>query len=95
MNETRKIVRTYSAGVFFGNVESRNGQEAVLTNARRLWRWEGGASLSQLAQQGTSKPKQCKFPIAVDRIEVLQVIEILDVTPKAAATLDSVAIWEE
>lgn len=95
MSETRKIVRTYSAGVFFGNVESRNGQEAVLTNARRLWRWEGGASLSQLAQTGTSKPKSCKFPVSVDRIELLQVIEILDVTPEAAATLDAVAVWNE
>lgn len=93
--ETRKIVRTYSAGVFFANVESRNGQEAVLTDARRLWRWSGAASLSQLAQSGTSKPKDCKFPETVDRMELLQVIEILDVTPEAAATIDAVAVWKE
>ncbi len=30
------IVRTYSAGVFAGELEGRNGQEVVLRNARRL-----------------------------------------------------------
>ena len=37
------IVRTYSAGVFAGDLESRNGQEVVLTNARRIWYWKGAA----------------------------------------------------
>ena len=45
-----KIVRTYSAGVFAGYIEARNGQEVVMRNARRLWMWSGAASLSQLAQ---------------------------------------------
>ena len=62
------IVRTYSAGVFAGTMESRNGQEVVLTNARRLWYWSGAASLSQLAVSGTSKPSECKFPVAVPRV---------------------------
>lgn len=30
------IVRTYSAGVFAGQLESRKGQEVVLRGARRL-----------------------------------------------------------
>ena len=41
------ICRTYSAGVFAGYLESRNGQEVVLRNARRIWYWKGAASLSQ------------------------------------------------
>ena len=92
-NETRKIVRTYSAGVFFAAVESRNGKEAVLRNARRIWYWAGAASLSQLATDGTNKPSGCKFPCAVDRIEVTEVIEILDVTSKAAKSIDEVPVW--
>jgi len=44
-----QIVRTYSAGVFAGYIESRNGKEVVMTKARRLWYWAGAASLSQLA----------------------------------------------
>ena len=91
--ETRKIVRTRSAGVFFGEIASRNGQSVVMSNARRLWYWDGSASLSQLAQTGTSKPNGCRFPIAVDCVEVFEVIEILDVTASAAASIDSVEVW--
>ena len=89
----RQIVRTLSAGVFFAEVESRKGDEVVLTNARRLWYWSGAASLSEMAVKGVSNPNACKFPAPVPRETVLGVIEILDVTEQAAATLDSVPIW--
>lgn len=88
------IVRTYSAGVFAGNLQSRNGQEVVLTDARRLWYWAGAASLSQLAVNGTSKPEDCKFPVAVPRVELLQAIEILDVTDVAEASIKAVKVWQ-
>lgn len=90
-----KIVRTYSAGVFAGEVESRSGREVVMKNARRLWYWEGAASLSQLAQEGTSKPEGCKFPCKVDRVELLEVVEILDVTEKARKSIEGVAVWKD
>ena len=87
------ICRTYSAGVFAGELVSRKGQEVVLANARRLWYWDGAASLSQLAMTGTSKPENCKFPIAVNRVELLQAIEIIDVTPEARKSIDEVPTW--
>ena len=89
-----KIVRTYSAGVFAGELESRKGKEVTMRNARRLWYWDGAASLSQLAMQGTSKPKNCKFPTAVDRVLLTEAIEILDVTPKARASIEGVPVWQ-
>jgi hypothetical protein len=88
-----KIVRTQSAGVFAGYLKSRNGQEVVMLKARRIWYWDGAASLSQLAIDGTSKPSNCKFPEAVDKVELLQVIEILDVTDKAKKSIESVKNW--
>lgn len=88
-----KIVRTFSAGVFAGEVVRRKGREVVMKNARRIWYWDGAASLSQLAQEGTSKPNNCKFPVAVDKVELFEVIEILDVTKKAKASIESVPIW--
>ena len=33
------MVRTYSAGVFAGYIESRNGKEIVLRKARRIYSW--------------------------------------------------------
>ena len=88
------IVRTYTAGVFAGTLESRKGQEVVLRDARRLWYWSGAASLSQLAVSGTSKPEQCKFPVSVPRVELLQAIEILDVTPEAKKSIKEVPVWK-
>lgn len=88
------IVRTYSAGVFAGYVESRNGGEAVLRNARRIWYWEGAASLSQLAVDGTSKPQNCKFPAPVDKVILTEVIEILSVTKKAWKSINEVSVWK-
>lgn len=89
------IVRTYSAGVFAGELESRKGQEVVLLNARRLWYWQGAASLSQMAVEGTSKPEGCKFPIKVSRVELLQAIEILAVTKAARKSIESVPVWKQ
>lgn len=89
------IVRTYSAGVFAGYLKERNGQEVVLINARRLWYWSGAASLSQLANDGVAKPNECKFPAEVLQVELLQAIEILDVTETAKKSIASVAVWSE
>ena len=89
-----KIVRTYSAGVFFGEIESRNGDEVVMKNARRLWYWDGAASLSQLCMEGVKKPENCKFPCPVDRVELLNAIEILDCTDKCIESINNVKIWE-
>ena len=87
------IVRTHSAGVFAGLLESRKGREVVLTDARRIYYWAGAATLSQLAMEGTKKPDECKFPCAVDRVELLEAIEILDVTPQARASIEGVKVW--
>lgn len=89
------MVRTFSAGVFAGYIESRNGKEAVLRNARRIWYWEGAASLSELATRGTSRPENCKFPVAVDKVILTEVIEIIPITAEAKASIDKVAIWSK
>ena len=87
------IVRTYSAGVFAGEIIRRRGQEVLLHNARRLWRWSGAASLSQLANEGTSAPQDCKFPAPVASVELLQAIEILSCTPAARKNIEGVPVW--
>ena len=88
------IVRTYSAGVFAGYLESREGQEVKLKNARRLWHWEGASTLSQLAMEGVSKPESCKFPCEVTEITLLQAIEIIPCTEIAKKSIKDVPIWK-
>jgi hypothetical protein len=87
------IVRTYSAGVFAGYLKEQKGMDVVLTNARRLWYWDGAASLSQLAMEGVSKPENCKFPCEVLQVE-LTAIEILQTTEIAKNSIANVKIWK-
>lgn len=87
------IVRTFSAGVFAGYLEARNGKEVVMVLARRLWHWAGAASLSQLAMEGTKNPGGCKFPCAVNRVILTEAIEILEVRPAAKESIEAVPTW--
>ena len=88
------MCRTYSAGVFAGYLVSLNKKKAVLKYARRIWHWQGAASLSQLAQTGTSKPEKCKFPEIVSEVILTEVIGIIPITSQAKATIDKVPIWK-
>ena len=94
-NRKYVMVRTYSAGVFAGYLKSRNGKEVELTQARRIWYWDGAASLSQLAQSGTSKPENCKFPEPVDSVILTEAIEIIAISHIAHKSIDGVPIWKK
>ena len=93
-----KIVRTYSMGVFAGYLDPESTEtKKIMRDARRIWYWSGAASLSQLAMEGTSDPAKCKFPIAVDRVELTSPngFEVLDVTPKAKESILGVPLWKK
>lgn len=87
------IVRTYSAGVHYGELTKRDGGEVTLANSRRLWHWSGAASLSQMAVDGVSKPKDCRFSVPVPEICVLGAIEIIPCTDAAIANIEAVHEW--
>ena len=87
------IVRADRAGVFAGILRKKDGNEVVLNDCRRLWYWDGAASISQLAIDGTSKPNNCKFTVTVDEIAILGVIEIIPCTAKAEASIRGVKEW--
>jgi hypothetical protein len=87
------MIRTYSAGVFYGIILEKQGKEVKVKNARRVWRWAGAASLSQLAMEGTTLPSDCKFPCAVAYMELTEVVEVIEMTQQAIKSLDEVAIW--
>jgi hypothetical protein len=88
------IIRTYSAGCFAGYVKERDGQEATILNARRLWYWDGAASLSQLAMEGVNKPENCKFAMEVEEIILTNVIEIIKATEEARENINDVFVWK-
>ena len=94
MDAKKFIVRTDRAGVFFCEIKERRGSEADLINARRIWYWDGAASLSQLATEGVTKPQNCKFTVTVDSCTVLGVIEIIPCTEKAVKSINGVKVWK-
>lgn len=92
--EEKYIVRGNRSGVFFGEIKERKGQEVVMTNVRRLWYWDGAASISQLAQEGTVAPENCKFSVTVDEILILDTIEIDKCTEEAIKSINGVKEWK-
>ena len=89
------IIRTYSAGVFAGYLESREGKEGVIRKSRRIWYWDGAASLSQLAMEGTNAPANCKFACVVEKMEITEIIEVLHATEAARCNIEGVQIWKK
>lgn len=88
------IIRGSRSGVEFGELVSKDGSEVTLKNARRIWYWDGAASLSQLAKDGTTNPSRCKFTVFVDSITILDAIEIIPCTDKAIKSIEEVSVWK-
>jgi len=84
------IVRTYSAGAHFGYLVKRAGKEVTLTRSRRLWRWFGAWTLSDVASTGVDIRKS-KIGAPVD-IVLTEAIEIINCSPAAVESLES-AKW--
>ena len=88
------IIRGNGSGVEFGTLVAQNGSEVTLENARRIWYWDGAASLSQLAKDGTTNPHNCKFTVTVDSITILDATEIIPCTDKAIKSIEEVKVWK-
>ena len=81
------IIRTYSAGVWFGRLKQKSGNEVILTEARRMWRWwaKESISLSGVALYGIKQEKS-RIPGAVESVW-LEAIEIIPISGKAAESI--------
>ena len=88
------IVRGNRSGVFFGTLVETEGTEVKLQNCRRLWYWDGAASISQLAVDGTKDPDDCKFTVTVEEMVVMDAIEILLCTEKSINSIEGVGVWK-
>lgn len=88
------IVRGDRSGVFYGTLAEKDGREVKLTKCRRLWYWDGAASISQLATDGTVKPNQCKFTVTVDEILIMDAIEIIACSEIASNKIEGVREWK-
>lgn len=82
----RVLVRTYSAGVHIGTLASVNPDNAMechLTDALRLWKWEGGGlSLSAVAHNGIRGGRLNR----TDEVTLTNAIEFIPTTDEAEKT---------
>lgn len=82
------IIRTYSAGVWFGELSEKAGNEVILNNARRMWKWKAkeSISLSACAIYGIND-SESKIVQAVDSVW-MEAIEIIPCTKSAIESLE-------
>ena len=76
------LVTTIYRGVFFGFLESRDGNSVILTDARCAIRWNTTGGFLELAQVGPNSNSKIGSP--APRIELFDVTSISDVTDEAA-----------
>ena len=83
------IIRTYSAGVWFGTLEQKDRNEVILRAARRMWSWwaKEGISLSFVSVHGITQDKS-KIADVVDAVW-LEAIEIIPCYDQAIVSIES------
>lgn len=85
------LVRAYEAGVYFGTLTEKNGNEVTLQNARNIWSWEGASCLSQIANEGI---KDGKVSPIVSEMVILNVCQIIPLEEKAITNLEGQDVWK-
>ena len=70
--------------------QCRNGKEVELERSRRIWRWFGANTLSEIATAGLDVNKsKVGAPVS---IVLTEAIEIIDCTPAGVASIEA-AKW--
>lgn len=87
------LVRGIQSGVYFGELVSQDKQEVEMKDVRNLWRWEGANTLLDVAENGVSKPRSCKFSNKVNSLVLTDVCEIVPCSDKAIENIEGVAEW--
>lgn len=79
------IIRTFSAGVWFGTLEQKDRNEVIIKNARRMWRWwaKEGISLSSVSVHGINHNKsKIAEPVNAVWLEAIEIIPCSEVSIK-------------
>lgn len=92
MKPQKYIIRTDRAGVFFAEVLERNGPEAKLVNARRIWSWSNATECIGIATNGLGSSS--RITVTVPQMEVLGVIEVIPCTEEATRILEAHPEWK-
>lgn len=79
------IIRTYSAGVHFGKLKEKSGNEVILENSRRLYYWKTkrGISLSEVALTGLHDDSKVCASVGSIWLQPVEIIPCTDIASKS------------
>ena len=87
------IVRADRAGVFFGKLKEKNGQEVTLQDVRKLHYWDGAAAVEEISLIGTKQPNKCRFTVTVSEMIIDGCTQVLPCTEEAIVAIKNVKEW--
>lgn len=88
------IVRADRAGVFFGKIKERNHDEVTMTDVRKLFYWDGACAVEELATNGTKRPNNCQFTLAIPEMVIANPIQVIPCTDAAVKSISEVKVWK-
>lgn len=86
------LVKGSDSGVFAGTIKQRDGQEVLMTDARKLWYYDGVYALSQLAEEGTLLRNNRRFSVPIPEVLILDAVEILSCSKIAEESIKAVPV---
>lgn len=85
------VVRTFSAGVHIGVVKEvypvLQGSDVLFESSRRLWKWEGAFTLSEVANNGVKSNSRIAEEVIGNMVTGAN--EFLPVSAKAKKTIEA------
>jgi len=81
------VVRSRGSGVHVGLLADYDPktQHAILLDSRRIWRWYGANTLTEVARHGISEESRVSEPCP--QMAVAEVVEVIPVSAEAAPSL--------
>lgn len=88
------IVRSNMAGVFFGILTEKNGDELTLSKARKFFYFSGANTVEDLATQGAIDVSNNKLTREVSEMIISKFEQILPCTKEAIKQINSIPVWK-
>lgn len=87
------IIRSGQSGVWCGDVIARDGDSVTLNDARKIWRWRGANTTSDIAIGGIDE-EYSRVASPIDGAVILGVCEVLPASSDAVARVKKVG-WSK
>jgi hypothetical protein len=94
LEEKFYLIRSYSGGVWYGNIKSLERDVCILKNARNIWNWTGASCLVQIAQEGIASGKVSAAIDDPEGVYITQVCNILPMTGLSVEKLNAIPAWK-